>query len=484
MFTLRARSVALVAILFLTLAPLAASAESVTFTIAVKSVFGRSGPGFTGTTRLASLFTGQAFPVTGRTTDSSWVHIDLGGWPGEVWVLVDYGTVKGDLSAVPAVAEAETTSSTSASTTTTTAPPPGNGGLLPPTKVKITIGAKAIYVRSGPSTDATPIASAFKGQTFFIRARNADATWVQLDFAGAKAEAWVRVDTGTITGRLEGVPVPGTQPAALAETPVTTLAPGGSDTDNPLGFSASALANARAIARTGRRLGVNARAFSRVGDSNSESSSFLADFDGGVFDLGGFGYLQSAVNQFSGSFRRTGAAVQGFTSWGVTNPVYADPRLCRSTESALVCELRLQKPVVVLVMIGTNDVWVQGSTPSEPYLRQIVQNCIDRGAVPVMSTLAWNPKSSYYPAALAVNDAIRKVAKDMNVPLWDFYQSAQSLPGQGIGDYSWDPHAHLSSEPGGQAYIFRDPFLQAGLTRHNLEALQALYTIWLNVIAQ
>ncbi len=492
MFTQRVRSLILVLILALSLAPLTVAAEGVTYTVLVKSVFGRSGPGFDGTARLASLFKGQAFPVVGRTSDSAWVQVDLGGSPGFVWVLAEYGTFAGDLATVPVTAEAQTPAQAAPAASSvdnlagTAAPAGGAGVVYPPTKVKFTITAKAVYVRSGPSTSATPVASAFQNQSFFIRARTADSAWLQIDFAGAPGEAWMRADVGTVKGNLESVPIAGVQPVApptASDTAITSAAaPGGPD--NPLGFSSTSLAYARAIARTGRRLGVNAHAFSRVGDSNTEGSSFLSDFDGGAYDLGDYGYLQDALSFFSGSFRRTGAAVQGFTSWGVTNPIYADPRICGAKESALVCELRLNKPGVALIMIGTNDVWVQGSTPSEPYFRKMVQDCIDRGVIPILSTLAWNPNSSYYQSALTVNAVIRKVAGDMKVPLWDFYQSTQALPGQGIGDYSWDPHAHLSSEPGGQPYTLRDPYIQAGLTRHNLEALQALYTVWKYALGQ
>ena len=481
MFGVQIRRLALAVILFFAVvpfAPLALAEKEVVFVVEVQSVFGRSGPGLAETTRLASLFRGQTFTITGRTTDSTWVRVDLGGWPGEVWVLADYGTIRGDLSSVPAVAEAQ--GAPSAGGAITSAPPPSTGGtLLPPTKVTITITLPGVFVRNGPSRDTTAFASAFKGQAFAIRARDLDATWVQIDFAGAPGEAWVWVYAGTVKGDLESVPVVGQPPAAPSSASAPADGPA-----NPLGFSASALDKARNVYRHGLSLGGNSRTFSRVGDSNSETTGFLSDFDGGVYDLGDYGYLQSAVNHFAGSFRRMGAAVQGFTTWGLIDPLYSDPRLCRSDESALACELRLQRPSVVLVMLGANDVWVQGAISSEPYLRHIVQTIMDHGAVPVLSTFAWNPSSSYYASALRVNETIRKVAADLNAPLWDFYQSAQALPAQGIGEYAWDPHAHLSDQPGGKAYVFREPYLQAGMTRHNLEALQALYTIWRNAMTQ
>jgi hypothetical protein len=278
------------------------------------------------------------------------------------------------------------------------------------------------------------------------------------------------------------VPVAGGSAAPAASSSASSIAAPGTQ-GNPLGFTVSSLTRARQVYQLGQQLGRNTHAFSRVGDSNAESTAFLSDFDGGSYDLGDYGYLQEALNNFHGSFARPGAAVQGFTTWGILDKTYADPKLCEATEGALACEFRIQNPAVALIMIGTNDVWARGAVPSEPYLRQIVQAAVNRGIVPVISTIAWNPSSSYYSYALAVNKILRKVAADLNIPLWDFYQSAQLLPNNGVGSYSWDPHAHLSDQPGGSAYTFREPYLQAGLTRHNLEALQALYTIYKNVVA-
>ena len=172
-----------------------------------------------------------------------------------------------------------------------------------------------------------------------------------------------------------------------------------------------------------------------------------------------------------------GAAVLGFTTWGVIDTLYSDPTLCLPDENALLCEFRIQKPSVALIMLGANDAWMQGSIPSEPYLRIIASDSVERGIIPILSTFAWNPKSSYYPAAMAINDAIRRVAADYDLPLWDFAKYAGALADGGIGAYTWDVHAHLSQGPAG-AYVFTPANLTYGQPLHNLQALQALDTVW------
>jgi len=452
-----------------------ARAQTATYTVIVQSAFLRPAPDLS-QPRLYSVFFGESYAITGRTADGKWARIDFPGATEEAWILINFGEITGDFASVP-IATGSPKPVTPTATVGGNAPPGAA-----PANARFTVDVQTLRVRAAPSLTANVRSLVAQGTVLVVRGRSNDSVWLLVDVPNLLGEAWVWAFGGTLNVSIASLPImiPGATgiPAAPTASAPTAGPP------NPLGFTASSLENARAIYQRGLKLGVNPRAFSRVGDSNSEGSSFLSDFDGGAYDLGDYGYLIDTLNYFSGSFRRTGSAVQGFTTWGVLDPLYADPRQCRKEESALQCELRQQRPSVVLIMIGTNDVWLQGSIPSAPYLTKIVQTVKDSGAVPVLSTFAWNPNSTYYASAGKVNEAIRSVAAAQNVPLWDFARSAQSLPNQGIGNYSWDPHAHLSEEPGNKPFTLREPYLQAGKTRHNLEALQVLHTILKSVIGQ
>lgn len=446
-----------------------AQAQTATYTVIVQSAFLRPAPDLS-QPRLYSVFFGESYAITGRTLDGKWARLEFPGATEESWILINFGEITGDFASVP-IATGSPKPIVPTATTGGNVPPPNAS----PANARFTVDVQTLRVRAAPNLSANVRSLVAQGTVLVVRGRSNDSVWLLVDVPNLLGEAWVWAFGGTLNVSIASLPIMIPGATGLPAAP-TASAPSVGPA-NPLNFTASALENARTIYQRGLKLGVNPRAFSRVGDSNSEDSSFLSDFDGGAYDLGDYGYLIDTLNYFSGSFRRTGSAVQGFTTWGVLDPLYADPRNCRKEESALKCELRQQKPSVVLIMIGTNDVWLNGSIPSEPYLTKIVQTVKDSGAVPVLSTFAWNPTSTYYASAGKVNEAIRGVAATQNVPLWDFARSVQSLPNQGIGNYSWDPHAHLSEEPGNKPFTLRDPYLQAGKTRHNLEALQALHGI-------
>lgn len=445
-----------------------AQAQTATYTVIVQSAFLRPAPDLS-QPRLYSVFFGESYTITGRTRDGKWARIDFPGATEECWLLINFGEITGDFASVPIATGSP--KPVVPATPISNNPPPSAA----PASARFTVDVQTLRVRAAPNLTANVRSLVAQGTVLNVRGRSNDSVWLLVDVPNLLGEAWVWAYGGTLNVTLASLPIliPGATGLPAAPTAsAPSIGPA-----NPLNFTAAALENARAIYQRGIKLGVNPKAFSRVGDSNSEDSSFLSDFDGGAYDLGDYGYLIEVLNYFSGSFRRTGSAVQGFTTWGVLDPLYADPRQCRKDESALKCELRQQKPGVVLIMIGTNDVWLNGSIPSEPYLTKIVQTVKDSGAVPVLSTFAWNPNSTYYASAGKVNDAIRSVAAAQNVPLWDFARSVQSLPNQGIGNYPWDPHAHLSEEPGNKPFTLRDPYLQAGKTFHNLQALQALHGV-------
>jgi hypothetical protein len=73
--------------------------------------------------------------------------------------------------------------------------------------VTFTVMIKSGFLRSGPSLNSPRAYSVFQGQTFGVLGRNADASWLRLDFPGAATEAWVLAEFGNVSGDVSAVPV-------------------------------------------------------------------------------------------------------------------------------------------------------------------------------------------------------------------------------------------------------------------------------------
>jgi len=228
-------------------------------------------------------------------------------------------------------------------------------------------------------------------------------------------------------------------------------------------------AKAREIYQNGLKLGNNAKAFSKVGDCMSTTPFFLVPFDNSKqYRLPqNLASLQETVDNFGGSFSRSSvAAKDGFSAASLLNPRWADPNACGRTEGPLDCELRLNKPSLVIVSLGTNGIWLTGES-FEEYTRELLNVMITRGILPILSTKADNVEGDGRFNAIMV-----KLAKEYELPLWDYWTIAQALPKSGITDGQY----HMEWAPP----IFDDG-LKTGWQLRNLSALQALDVVWRGV---
>lgn len=227
---------------------------------------------------------------------------------------------------------------------------------------------------------------------------------------------------------------------------------------------------AKAIYQHGLELGNNPRAFSKVGDCQNVTSFFLAVFDKpDEYTLGSFSDLQKTIDQFSGSFSRESASVDnGYNVASVLSPLWANPKVCSADETPDDCEYRLNTPSFVIISMET---WWSGRPASdyEAYLRQIVEFWIGKGVVPILATKADNLEGDG-----SINASIAKVAQDYDVPLWNFWLAAQTLPAHGLTDDNF----HLTFARN----FFDDPArLEMGWPVRNLTALEALDAVWRGV---
>lgn len=222
---------------------------------------------------------------------------------------------------------------------------------------------------------------------------------------------------------------------------------------------------ARAIHRRGLEMGNNPQAFSKVGDCQNVLSMFLAIFDDPRrYRLGEYADLQDTIDYYSGSFSRQSLAVRGgFNAAAILSPFWADPDQCESGESPLACELRLNRPSLAIISLET---WWEGAPENyERYYRQVVEYTISQGVVPILATKADNLEGDW-----AINQAIARVAREFDVPLWNFWAAVQPLPGHGLLEDSF----HLTFDYN----FFDEPVrMRAAWPWRNLTALQTLDTL-------
>jgi len=201
-------------------------------------------------------------------------------------------------------------------------------------------------------------------------------------------------------------------------------------------------AHAVEIYRKGQTMGLDPHAFSKVGDCQSVKAAFMGYFDiPERYSLGNdYAYLQKTIDNFAGHFDTDGEAVRGgFNAAAVLSPLWADPKACLAGEDPLDCELRITKPIIVMVSL---EVWWNGRTPQayEVLMRRILDTIIAHGAVPILATKADNVEGDN-----SLNLTTAKLASEYDLPLWNFWAAVQPLPAHGM-DMKRNDGFHISEE--------------------------------------
>ena len=101
-------------------------------------------------------------------------------------------------------------------------------------------------------------------------------------------------------------------------------------------------------------------------------------------------------------------------------------RTIRWAEENVGAWLERLNPVVALVMFGTNDLDGMEVDEYRDRLRSVVQSCLDRGTVVVLSTIP--PRHGFAWKVAAFAHVARKVAREQSMPLVDYH--AEVLKGR------------------------------------------------------
>lgn len=227
---------------------------------------------------------------------------------------------------------------------------------------------------------------------------------------------------------------------------------------------------AKEIYLSGITQGKNPQSFIKIGDCETYSTWFLADFDTDNYTLGDdYQSLSGVIDHFQGgSFSRLSVAAKaGFNAASVISPFWADREVCEANETPLACEIRIMQPSLALVTLGSNDVWQPDKF--EANYRAILDVLIAEGVVPILATKADNIEGDH-----SINLKIAEIAVEYDLPVWNFWASVQDLPDQGLQEDG----VHLTWAPN----RFDDPavMLNAWPVR-NLTALMVLDSIWRGV---
>lgn len=202
--------------------------------------------------------------------------------------------------------------------------------------------------------------------------------------------------------------------------------------------------------------------FSVVGDCNSIPPVYLQRVVNGAFNVDKFiPALRATQNHFGKSFSRVSLAANGgFTSAAMNDPVWADGALCGTQRTPFECEILQGRASIVFIQVGTGDQYVWKSY--EANLRRMLDTALKNSVLPVLFTKADNLETLQGGAPPDfINNVIRKLAREFDVPLVDFHAASRNLPNNGLIDEG-DLDFHLS---------------EAGMDLHLLLTLQTLARI-------
>jgi hypothetical protein len=379
--------------------------------------------------------------------------------------------------AAPALEVSPTPTGAEAASTPTETPTPS-------VQAQVADNGVGLNMRAGPDSNQAIVARLLPLTALTIVGRSPDDTWL-LAIAEPGVRGWVAAEFVNVSGALDPVPVTTATVEILGELPTATstpIPPSPIDSgDYP--YILGVTQHAREIFAAGQGLGNRANVFSKVGDSITVNDHFLVPFGRGGYNLADYAYLQPVIDYFASGSARHGnsfvndslSASPGWSSWTAINIHAADETICAPGEVPIECELRMVKPAIALIMLGTNDVpdtdYVSPAV-YESQMRRLIESCIRAGVIPVVSTIPAFHRETGFRVAL-FNDVIFKLTDEYDVPLWNYWAAMQSLPNNGLSSDGVHPSVSPAS-----GVDFSAEALQYGMNVRNLTALQALDAVW------
>lgn len=323
----------------------------------------------------------------------------------------------------------------------------------------------AAAVREGPGFQHKSVGVLYYGAKIVLLERSADGVWSRVQ-GGNGTTGWVRSRFVRATLKISAKPQP-VLAKPQSQTSSATISLG---------------RRAREIFLRGQQLGNRANVFSKVGDSLTATQPFLRQFGTGGYALGQHASLQPTVeffasppregiaNSFVNSSRAATLAFNAAAALDASWTLWTDPdKLCQPNEAPIVCEYRLTKPSVAIILLGPEDMQIYDANTFRAHLNRVVQITIDNGVIPVLTTYPNDPNNAKPFPAAQFNDVIREIAFSQDTPLIELRESAMALPQYGVKEDGF----HLSDF--GPAYgLDGDPSQWSGCRLRNFLTLKML----------
>lgn len=252
----------------------------------------------------------------------------------------------------------------------------------------------------------------------------------------------------------------------------------------------------QAIYAQGQARGLRSNVFAKIGDSITESGSFLMDLGcTDEYQLGAHTDIRGTLDvfrqtTFASSFTsfwcgransltsNSPAAVSGWTVQQALNPAELD-RAYQSTcpapdNTPLRCELRRKQGAFAVILYGTNDLALNDVASFRAGLTTIVRETAERGVVPILSTIPdRTDESAFAGRVTSYNQVILDIAAAERVPVINYWRAMQALPNKGLsGD-----RIHPSTYNNSSADVFTVEGLRYGYNLRNLLTLQTLAAV-------
>jgi hypothetical protein len=243
-------------------------------------------------------------------------------------------------------------------------------------------------------------------------------------------------------------------------------------------WDAATVSHVREVRALGAAMGNRLSVFAKIGDSITESGSFLSDVGFGWGSVGAYAALSPAIQQFRSTAlpSQDGQARNSFNRASVcaTAGWTTDDALAGGNSSPLRRELAALRPAWAIVMYGTNDLDRSTVERFRVNLNAIVDIAEAGGTVVVLSTIPdRNDGAGPAAAALRFNEAIRGITATRHLPLLDYWAALQALPSHGVSTDRIHPSVYVTGGSTEPAY-FTAAGLQHGYNMRNLTAIQML----------
>lgn len=289
-------------------------------------------------------------------------------------------------------------------------------------------------IRQGPGHSHLPVNRLNWQDEIEILERNRPGTWVYIRVTrggGTPWEGWV------LTGYLDL-----DETVRLSEVPVNvSVADANASTINSRSQSRlyavpviSVVSDAmRDVYERGQQIGNRSNSITKIGDSLSASRIYLIPMSRGDHQLGPYDFLDETIDFFGASMAEIGVASRiGLSSIAVFDPVWADPQLCEPNETPLACEYRRKKPSIAFILFGPNDVRAMDEERYETQMRLIVEESMNQGVIPVLSTFSADPDEAFWWQSINFNLVLLDIAEEYEVPLINLWAAARPLPNYGL----------------------------------------------------